>query len=327
MDDVVRFFVEQRLTPCRHELTLQLLLRSGAFWEAIKTVRDRWGIVAVTKVPSDSDRIPYPPVCPEPSSPQQPDDADPYDWTRSAHCWQEDIQFSLYRAIPRRCRLPQSRWEVDIWLPFLSACIRFDPPETDLLTFAKQSLPPDEFDVESTWVRDNQTSDTIHIVTPTMTISEVDRSDVWHRRYERLLIDELHRRLEPIGIDFKALVREVQADPNFLAQLLAYPVEPDHSKVQVVVTAEATVDEFREAWDLFQPWLQQSRGRRPKIDKLEAVQAAIWSQQGWTEKEIAEYFGWHPHPDSIDTRKRLNATRYRLKVGRDLLRGRINSAG
>ena len=33
MDEVVRSFVEQRLKPCRHELTLQLFLRSGPFWE------------------------------------------------------------------------------------------------------------------------------------------------------------------------------------------------------------------------------------------------------------------------------------------------------
>src|SRR5215217_1324321 len=214
MDEVLRTFVEHRLTPCRHDLSLQLFLHAGPFWDAVQKVRDRWGIVPVTKVPTESDQIPYPPVCPEPT-PQQPYDADPYDWTRAAHCWQVDVHDSLYRALPRRCRLPLTVWESGFWFQFLAACVRFDPPESALLAFADHALPTVDGDSNLTLLFDDENIDgELRIVTPTMTITEVDRSDFWHHRNQRLLIDELHRRLEPVGIDLKALVREVQADPS-----------------------------------------------------------------------------------------------------------------
>jgi hypothetical protein len=326
MDEVVRTFVEHRLTPCRHDLSLQLFMRSGPFWDAVGKVRDRWGIVPVTKVPTEADQIPYPPVCPEPT-PQQPADADPIDWTRVALCWQEDVHDTLYPALPRRCRFPFTLWESGFWFQFLAACVRFDPPESALLAFADHALPTVDGDSDVTSLLDHENADEeLRIVTPTMTITAVDRSAAWHRRYQRLLIDELHRRLEPDGIDLKALVREVQADPTFFMRLLARRSEPDRSQAQIVLTAETTEPEFRQAWKLLQPWFQVGRRGRPKIDDLTAVQTAIWAEQGMTQKEIADHFGWERHPQSWDTRERSNTTRHHITRGRELLQRRENSA-
>lgn len=328
MEEVARSFAAHRLTPCRRQLTLQLFLRDGPFWHAVQTVRDRWTIIPKVKIPTEADRIPYPPVCPDsPSLLAQPDDAEPYDWTRAAQCWQEDVEFSLLRALPRRCRLPQTLWESAIWYQFLAACVRFDPPESQLIAFAEHALPMDESDVEAMAVPDDRdAAGTLLIVTPTISISEVDRSSAFHQRYQRLLLDELHQHLAPSGVDLKALAREVRTDPAFLERILARKREPDHSQAQIILTAHTTEDEIRDAWQRLQPWFKASRRGRPPIDELVAVQMAIWKERGVTQKEIAGRLGLTLQSESTGTRERSTTVRNGIKRGKEILSRRINSA-
>ncbi len=68
------------------------------------------------------------------------------------------------------------------------------------------------------------------------------------------------------------------------------------------------------------------KGGRSSLDDLTAVQSAIYEQQGWTQKRIAEHFGWKRHPSSNDPRHRSNIARDHLRRGRAVLGRRNNSA-
>src|SRR5262245_24327240 len=121
MAELLHSSAEERLTWWRRLLTLQLFLRTGPFWDAMQEFRARWGIVPSTRVATEADHIPFPPVCPEPSSaPRQPDNADPYDWTLAAACWQEAVGPLIRRAIPEDFRIPRDRLRsLRLWFPFI----------------------------------------------------------------------------------------------------------------------------------------------------------------------------------------------------------------
>jgi hypothetical protein len=61
---------------------------------------------------------------------------------------------------------------------------------------------------------------------------------------------------------------------------------------------------------------------KPKLDELEAVQAAIWQRQGLTHIESAQRGGWDSVEASWDPRKRKNRNIYRVKQGKLILRSR-----
>jgi hypothetical protein len=334
MTEIIPSSTAGRLKRCRRELTLQLVLRSGPFWETVQGFRARWSIEPIAKLPSESDEIPFPPTCPQPTSSSNPPEPNQsFDWKRAATCWQDDVLVTLFPVVPPECRIPEGLWRSDrIWFAFLAACARFDPPETDeLLAFADRHEPTPEslaeaLFIDSTAGRPSAKGEKT-MVAPAITYLDPDQLDALHRWREAVLIGELHRHLEPLGVDLKALVRQVRNDPAYIERLISRRFPPDPSKVHIVVTPETTEQDVCGAWRLIQPWFQApTRRGRPKIDPLEAVQAAILSQQGWTQAEIAKHFGWESHPTSSDPRKRPNPTRSRIKLGHKLLKSRDYSA-
>ncbi len=325
---------DDRLRGYRRKLTLQVFLQAGPFWDAVREFRAQWGIEAVTRLPADQDRIAFPPSCPEPDPP--PTDAlatVPYDWPRSSYCWQEDVAHLIPRVIPGAFVIPGHPLRSQrLWFPFLSACVRFDPPDTQLLDFADQTLPIPETFLEATSsgpaADRHEGAGTLSMVAPPITLDDTDRTEAWHRWSQDLLIDELHRILEPQGVDLKGLVRKVVSDPVYRARLFTHPLERDPLRANIVVTPETTDGDVRSARKLiFDRFGTPLRVGRPPIDDLTAVQVSVFVRDhGWTEKRVAEHFGWNLSEDVHGALRRSDKVRRHLKRG-DAIRAKRKNAG
>src|SRR5215204_1164621 len=138
----------QHFTRCLHDLTLDLFTHSGPFWTAVDEFRRHWGIDPVTQLPTESDWATFPPFGPKASYfPFVSDGSKRHKPSDPLKSWQEDLTSLLSHLlangfIPPPCVIP-GPFERSLrhWMPFLAACVQFDPPAMELLAFADQFLP------------------------------------------------------------------------------------------------------------------------------------------------------------------------------------------
>jgi len=113
---------EARISRLKRDLVASLYLQAGPFWDAVRTLRERWDIVPRRTLPSEAKRETYSPVEP----------AIPFTWkkARAIDRWEEALEPLVEGFIPPELRRGPG-WEV-----FLGACVMCDPPHTRLPEFA-----------------------------------------------------------------------------------------------------------------------------------------------------------------------------------------------
>jgi hypothetical protein len=117
-----------RIRKLKRALVLQVFLRDGDFWEAVRAKMDEWGIVPEERLP--------PAELPLPLA-----EGDPVQLRR----------WSLAVKEVRMVFLPGVYSRASDWDAFVAACILYDPPELELAEFAEYgglmaetALPPNE---------------------------------------------------------------------------------------------------------------------------------------------------------------------------------------
>jgi hypothetical protein len=118
-----------RLARLKCHLVLQLFTRSGPFSEAIRDVRARLGVEARTEVPQPD--LGYAVLAAE------------EEWPEAAAEVRERLVGEVFHLMD--LTIPKEFRDVTVldvpWIGFLLGCVRLDPPETELLTFARYSHP------------------------------------------------------------------------------------------------------------------------------------------------------------------------------------------
>ena len=131
---------ELQLQRYKRGLVLDLFLRRGSFWNAVLGVRSHWNITAVRRLPPPLPEAGHlaPGIGPNPPPPKmKPGEAE--EWMECYNRWIADLQQFIYRPlVPDRYH--GLEWWPS-WSNFLSACVLYDPPETDLLAFAAYDDP------------------------------------------------------------------------------------------------------------------------------------------------------------------------------------------
>lgn len=303
----------------RRDLTLDLFTQSGAFWDAVRELRDGWRVVATRALPPSPPpgslvAAGYVSVLQMPERfhvPPEPDDT-VLAGIIDLHRRRPELpplteeQIAEDRALHTRLHLGQwgfalrdlasdldDRGVVDIsaggtddlawqrWLPFLSACALYDPPETDLLAFAEHNHRPlDGPGTEVTFRRKTEV---------------VLRAAAWR-----------DARLRAIGA-----LPELERDVPALLAFAGY-------------FARAAA-----AWrpSTAHPSLPRAGGR-PALDPLLAVQGAIlFDRLGLTYNQIADRLSLTSTThESYDRRRRSNSAINHVRQGRAILASRKNPA-
>jgi hypothetical protein len=199
---------KKELQRLKRNLVLQLYTKSGDFWEAVHDLRTRWDIAPVIHLP--------PPTNVAVHFPEEKrlitDIGDLRDFAQR-RC--DDIAGLKADAVPLSYRNDRGEWDT-----FLSACVLYDPPETDLLAFAAYSdLSPRTIFPEG-WFYwqlgplsddlDGHPTEVAPVVEMLPDPYEAERikEQFWHR-----VIDELGERyLKPLGLDVWNLVSNLKPE-------------------------------------------------------------------------------------------------------------------
>ena len=322
---------DRRLQSLKREITLQIYLKDGPFWDAIRALRERWKIQPEVRVPGDGDRR-LPPIYDRVDL-DALEEAVRLAVTRP---WYLDLAKLHDAIVPPELQVRASRRiSLASWSTFLAACVLCDPPETELLEFAALghlpsvsfgNLPLANVNIE-TWTVDS-TPDTPAMFNPPIVDHPDPRVAVRHERWLwREVIAELGRRyLAPHGIDVDAVVQAILHEQGLLEAYLVRGAAIPLQKLIAVESSTTEEDVHRAIQMIAATQPERSKGGRPPIDPLVAVQCAVLKRQGWTDRAIAERFNWSLRPDSYDQRRRSNQVVDHVKRGREILAGRKNPA-
>lgn len=269
----------------KRQLVIQLWKRSGAFWEAVAEMRQRWSVYARREVPQKCKVVALrPPGIDRLDTPEK--QAIDVEWR---------VQLSKIAAdiVPESLqggRSPYHRHLSD-WEPFISACVLFDPPDTQLESFAELG-PFLAVEASSATGLISLTSPPIAKMTDPADTRVVD-AEAWSAAIDAIY--ELY--LEPMGLELDEVWEQVHLrHPEILRErqekLRSLPV-----RSYIEVNEHTTWDDAKEAFKV----LSENRERQPKRgrskrDRLRCLECAILhDQHGWSYEQLAERYGWLDH--------------------------------
>jgi hypothetical protein len=220
--------VIKRIQDLKDDMVLQVALKEGVFWNAVKKTRAYWAIEAPVKLPPENLEWIFPKE-PLKSS------------VRDAIYWSQDLNRLASLGVKG-----QERYEEGVeWFPFLAAVVRYHPPLEYLREFAqyggislREPLDPRQRKLASGDYR---------FVEPLIT-TQHDPSDLlaaWQWYYETLL-DEINELLKPQGLNIHTMRHQIEEEKK-LEEQRRKELNEAPLNTYVRITDEARVDELREA--------------------------------------------------------------------------------
>ncbi len=328
MSQVLQSSAEARLRRCRHDLTLDLYTKRGMFWIAVSGIRRRWNVPPRVQLPPEQWWLHMPSSVPEAATaPPDEDEGDPWHLAPSPELtrWTNELDELHDSVIGDACRFPggvsRSRAQ---WSQFLSGCVLYDPPPTELLAFADRfSFEPESILPPGVLLWANAPRMTAPAIVNLRDPDQVDAD--WQWFLDRLL-NELADRLKPQGVDLRAMATEVLTmtglGQEFEARRRDNPPEP-----YIDVDPDTSTEDVRDARRIIlEGYRVEHPGGRSERDPLTAVQCAVLKRHGWTEKAIALHLGSELQKDSYGTPRRSGKVRGHVQRGEEILRERQNPA-
>ena len=305
---------DYRTRQAKRRLVLDIFIHRGEAWEHVRSVRERWGVEAQTRVPPapsylGSEHIPEsfgPP--PEDEFGEQGEE-----WSATLLEWRNDLTALYETIVPEDARgvsYSSSGWGI-----FLSACVLYEPPETQLVDFAeafrlegsnvhprggvRMSNPP------IVWRRDS---------------NEVEVT--WMEFYEGLLGALLEKYIHPQGVTTEEAMRSIREENSELYERWRQRLHNNESRPFIDVQHYHTREDVESAFLVLSARHQArpTTGRK-KRDELTAVQCAILHdhhnepdgadrrRRPWTFEQLAEKF-------ALDS---WRAAKAHVQLGRELL--------
>ncbi len=289
------------------DLVLGLFARRGAFWNAVRDMRTRWGIEATRQVPPAIN----------PGSFHYPEFIDPENDEHAvgiAAKWRGDLHFLQEKVVPE--------WHLKgigsmQWRSFLSACVLYDPPVPGLPEFAALNDPTPHkgiaFFPNPQQLLGLKWSKIPSMVAPPIKSlqdpEEVKRTEKWF--YERLIQEIGERYLKPLGLDIQDMRRNVLKNTPGLWEEYHKRQQQNPPRECIIPDEFTTKEDVGHGFDIIAAmWQDRPSGHRFKRDPLIAVECAILhDRHEWTYEQLANRYGWQ---DSS------RASKY-IKDGRDIL--------
>ena len=279
----------------KRTVVLDLFLQQGAVWKEIRAVRERWAISPAVQVPSET----WPNLhFPENGWPDQYDTEGEQANERiePAPGWSVEMHTLARRLVPEDYR-PNHVDEMG-WTIFLSACVLFDPPETEkgLLRFAELGgpRPIGLSPANESWTSFGHPPRAM-LAAPVRTIPDGYVSAAIEGWFWRQVIEEIGKKfLEPIGLDIHEMMLGVlKNSPALLKKCKELREQHAPARHYIAVYEETTADDVQRAFRLISDTLpERSKKGPPRRDPLLALQCAV-------------QYDWHNGKDPEDGRRLL----------------------
>jgi hypothetical protein len=320
-------------------LVVELYIRRGAFWDAVYGTRLRRSVSPQIAVPPKGH--PYSEFLMSAGGPrfsnrsaQPPEDQQDAErwWEQQREVdsfllsWQEDLDRILEQVVPKKYRgMPIHSWhDHESWRGFISACVLYDPPATDLLEFAEYSDPiPHSTAPPSAARLSTRRRHVVMKMSPIRILKdpyETERVEEW--LWCRVIEEIGQRYLEPIGIDIGTIVFDILENSPHISRERSEMVDRNESRSYILVDEHTTEEDVRKAFRTISATQNRRPKNKPKRDPLVALQCVILYDQDnavdpsdkrrkkWTYQRLAEEFELASN----------RAAREYVAVGREILK-------
>jgi hypothetical protein len=329
-----------RIEDTKRRFVVELFVRRGEFWDMVCGLRHKYGIRPRVGLPNDESGMP---LLPEdrprhrPTSPvvntRHPERREQIDLhNRRAqefeHAWFQDLDRIVHERVPKELRKSSgssvsviglsagsSRLsnEYGFWVWFVSICVLYDPPETELVEFADfaRARP---YRVSPAGSSENKT---IAMQTPPVAAladpadeRELVMSEV------NLILDEINRLyLQPRGLDIHDMWRDVlRSSPNIATQIW-YKEELLQRRLYIEVDESTTDQDVRAALRLIRAKLKKDRWLVPGAADAATREAIINARESLPPRvkstrdpllalQCATLYDRYNQPDPADKRVR-----------------------
>lgn len=274
----------RRIQQFKRDLVLQLYLEKGPFWEVIDEAREYWDPPVYIEVPPKN-----------------------YSAVRAGGGleWLQYVYDLIPDIIPERY---YSYYSEHWWEQFVSACIHFHPPETELLAFAAFSDPEPllvfpsgvlpEWDIHNPPPHIDVDNLPGMVAPPIKMMSDSSLNTAvnevfWHHVVEALW----SRHLKPLGFsdaEVASMIDDVINNvPEVVQQVLEELERLNRPRPYIEVDEHTTLDDVKNVYLAIRETQPGPEGRRSKRDPLTAVQCTILhDRHRWTYEQIAERQGF-----------------------------------
>lgn len=304
----------RQLRKLKRELVFALFFQQGAFWEAVHDMRTRWNVPAVRQLPPRGLGTPAgPPGWVHPKDYSSREAKQNFESIRK---WNFDLYAIWSRVVPQ----PYNDWQYYglLWDEFVSICVLYDPPETDLLTFAAQGGPHPY---------KKEPAEPSHI--PLIMLPAARQQRDWiksadaERYYYHEIIREVAERLQARrGIDLWPVINEVLRDlgPRLREDLREWEERDNPFRWIIDPEVVASRNDVVKAWRFARS--RSKPGGRSPMDKLVAVQCAIlYDDHNPRDPEDRRFKRWTHEKLAVELReygvKHARSAEEHIKVGRE----------
>jgi hypothetical protein len=298
---------ERRILEFKCRLVISLHEERGQFWEAVRAIRDRWGVTAPSQLPPGTTSPRYLPDHPAFARIKRFDfrDKEEYDaWLDSEDSneyhvnevrWLNDINALHDKVIPEDyCVGGSHGLSLMMWRKFLSGCVVYDPPVPglvkfrDRLRFGEMGGPPPPGRGPHYYMS----------VPPLAQVRDAEKAEVAQEEFYRRVIRELlERYIEPQGLNPGEVIRDVLRNTPGLWERLHEAEEQNPSRFVIDPKPYHTESDVRNAFQM----IAAAREEPPRVgrgfrDALLAAECAILHDQcGWTYERLRDHYNWLDH--------------------------------
>lgn len=268
----------ERIARIKEGLVLQLFTQQGEFWDLVRDLRTKRGIEPVTGWPPvriDGLTVLFPENTPKwwdtglssgvinMRNPGKHKEIEEHNQEvhKFNQAWYEDLYQVTKHAVPKEYRSSHRRIGSFLenfgpWIPFVSACVLYDPPDTDLPGFAGYGGEFEELLIEYHAGADEEVSFTL--------------SSTW-----RVLEEINSRHLKPRGLDLNEMWRNVTTNwPEIEAENYDRGSQLKR-RYYIKVDEYTTKEDVETARRVINDAQGKNSGGKPSLRPLVAMQCAI----------------------------------------------------
>ena len=290
---------DEGLRRLRGDLILQLFMRRGPLWEAVRNVRDRWNITPKVQLP--------PPVVgwllPE-GAPERDYSKEYAEYLRQ---WDEEMSAIRVKVTPKPSVTTDDFFDYELkmsWIHFLSACVIYDPPDNQLIEFASYRNPKPTYLPDGRFPPDRGNLKGLPemVDPPIKSLWELTEVRDWF--WKRVLDHIGERYLEPQGVDVETLLEAVMLDIPGLHEEHSEKYKQYSTHYYIEVDESTILDDVKNAFRMIRS-VQKERPKAVRLprDRLTAVQCALLHarhnqadpedkrRRRWTHVKLADHFG------------------------------------
>jgi hypothetical protein len=301
----------------RHQLVTELYLQEGPFWDSVAAIRRRWDVKPQRRVPGRSQWGPpyFLPDCFDPK-PQDDFSEEGERWHERLTNWLSELHALYEAAVPQEGLL--SKYPAVSWEVFLSMCVLFDPPDTQLKEFADKIH----------WSYSNvapRGKKRVAGALPIVWLRDADRVETMVAElYQELLEALLEKYVHPQGITSEDAIASIHKERPDLHERYWRGLRDNGLHPYIDVRTDPRKEDILSAWTLLRERHAASRAPGRTRDPLIALQCAILyddyngpnpedgREKLYTHKSLTEMFGL-PGPRSAKDH---------IELGRQMRRNR-----